>query len=156
MEYYEPGSAKKEVQLLLGVSSIFSRGNLTGQQGLLILQAAEGLLRESRKTDKHGGMFGALATLYTDPELPTPLLERVLEVALQLNSTFYRENLANLIQQVVKFVDREEVDLSQPWRVMLGAVLQKKAQGKGQQARSLREVKGRWDEEEGDSTDHAS
>lgn len=153
-DQWEGGSGKRETLLLVGVASIFTRGKLTGDQGLAILQASESLLRESRDKDKNGGMVGALASLYQDPELPVPLLERVLEVAMQLNSTFYRENVANQIQQAIKYVTQEQPDLTKAWRDMLAEVLAKKAEGRSAKPKMFKEIRGRLESVEDDEDVH--
>lgn len=125
-EYDQEG--KKETVFLMEVASLFTRGNLTGQQGLAVIRAAETLLRESKKNDKKGGMYGTLAALYEDEELPVPLIERVLVVGLTQSGTFWRENLANYLERVLRFVERETtVDLTKPWRSMLAELLRLKS-----------------------------
>jgi len=146
--YEADDSPRKDVLLLIEVASLFTRGNLTGAQGLAILEGTEVLLRESKKENSAGGMVGALATMYADKELPVPLMEGVILAAMTVNATFFRENLSNQIERAVKFVQREEVNLEQPWRAMLGDLFTVVSTRKAESKKALRQIRFKDQDEE--------
>lgn len=133
----------KETRLLMDLAGLFTRGNVTGEQGLLVLEGAEALLRENKKSHPNGGMFATLAQLYSDKELPIPLMERVLVHCLE--STFWRENASTQLLKAIKFMRSESlVDLSRPWRECLGQLFDLKAQAKAEGKKSLRSLRSRF------------
>lgn len=133
---------KRETLFLLDVASLFTRGNLTGAQGLDVLRETVALLRESRKENRKGGMYGALATVYRSSDLPVALMEWVLVTGMSATGTFWRENLANAIEKVIRFVEKEEtVKLDQPWRAMLADLMTAKAEAKGQLRQGMADLK---------------
>lgn len=87
-EIHGGSDGKRETILLMDVAGLFTRGHLTGEQGLAVLEAAESLVRDNRKTNKHGGMYGLLAGLYQSTDLPVPLMEKVFVVLLATHHTF--------------------------------------------------------------------
>lgn len=148
---HDNDGSKKEVQLLMGVAAAFTRGKLTGAQGLAVLEATEALLRESKQQQASAGMLGALASLYTDKELPVPLMEHVLLVAFQVNSTFWRENISTYLQRSRDFMEKEKMDLNQPWRDCLGQLFTCKAEQKQTKSKALKGMT--YNEEEDSEND---
>jgi len=144
--YQERESGKKETALLMDLAGLFSRGNLTGEQGLVVLEATEALLRESKRDQKDEGMFGALAMLYERSDLPVPLVERTL-VHL-FDQSFWRENLANQLHRTVEFVVKENLDLTKPWRATLRDLFEAKAAAKRQGGKVMTEIRQRFTEHE--------
>lgn len=145
MSEYENEKGHREAMLLMDLAGLFTRGKLTGEQGLAVLEAAEALLRESKEEHKDEGMLGALARLYEDASLPQPLLERVLIHVME--ASFWRENTANRLNRTILYVKKEPgVDLSKPWREVLGQLFRLKSDARAGKKRQLKGMAKQWDD----------
>lgn len=98
-------------------------------------------------------MYGLLAGLYQSTDLPVPLMEKVFVVLLATHHTFWRENAANQLAAAITFVRKEPVDLSRPWRDMLGELFTIKAAGKAGRHKMLRKVTDEFVEHDGQEED---
>lgn len=54
-EIHGGSDGKRETILLMDVASLFTRGHLTGEQGLAVLEAAESLVRTTAKPTNTAG-----------------------------------------------------------------------------------------------------
>lgn len=125
----------EKMQVLLNVSSMFTKAGLTGTQGLAVFEGVAALMTESRKERKEGGVLAAIASLYQDKELPIPLMELVLVQLLPKHS--YRENIANECERIVEQVTHYHINLDQPWRDCMGELFAKLAKEQEEGRRGL-------------------